>query len=157
SADAAQAHQATWRLVAAGKQTVSFLQRHLPPIAPVEPRLLDRLIQDLAHDDFAVREKATQTLEKLGDLAESALSQAQRDPLPLEAHKRVQRLLEKLGPEPSPERLSIIRGIKVLEYLNTLESRSLLKTLAQGVPGSQLTREAKAALERLAKRPIVMP
>ena len=47
--------------------------------------------------------------------------------------------------------LRAVRGVEVLEHIGTAEPRQLLTNLAAGVPDARLTREAKAALGRLAK------
>jgi hypothetical protein len=41
-----------------------------------------------------------------------------------------------------------------LEQIGTAKARQLLENLAQGAEGARLTRDAKAALERLFKRPV---
>jgi hypothetical protein len=43
--------------------------------------------------------------------------------------------------------------LEVLEQIGTKEAEELLKTLAGGAPGVFLTREAKASLDRLSRRP----
>ena len=43
------------------------------------------------------------------------------------------------------------RYLEVLEHAGTTEARQLLETLAKGTVGARLTREAQAALQRLAK------
>jgi hypothetical protein len=66
--------------------------------------------------------------------------------------------MEKLtGPVSHPGRLRELRAIEVLERLGTPEARQALETLAKGVPEARLTQEAKASLERLAKRSIARP
>ena len=40
----------------------------------------------------------------------------------------------------------------VLEAIGSAEAKQLLESLANGAPEANLTREAKAALERLARR-----
>jgi hypothetical protein len=50
------------------------------------------------------------------------------------------------------EPLRTLRAVAVLERAGTPESRRLLETLAEGVPGAWLTREAKAACDRLGLR-----
>jgi hypothetical protein len=42
--------------------------------------------------------------------------------------------------------------LEVLEHIGTPEAREVLKALAKDAPDARLTREAKAALERLARR-----
>jgi hypothetical protein len=50
------------------------------------------------------------------------------------------------------EWLRAIRAVAVLEHIGTPEAHELLQSLAGGTPESRLTREAKASLQRLAKR-----
>jgi hypothetical protein len=45
-----------------------------------------------------------------------------------------------------------VRAIEVLEHIGTPDANELLQTLATGAPEARLTQEAKASLERLAKR-----
>ena len=47
--------------------------------------------------------------------------------------------------------LQDIRSVEVIEHLGTAPARQLLRELAKGMPEARLTREAKAALARLAK------
>lgn len=53
----------------------------------------------------------------------------------------------------SPVQLQLLRAVEVLEQIDTPEARRLLAELAQGAAAARLTQEAKAALERLEKRP----
>ncbi len=53
----------------------------------------------------------------------------------------------------SPEQLQMLRVMEVLEHIGTAEARQVLAGLAKGAPEARLTQEAKASLERLAKRP----
>jgi hypothetical protein len=50
----------------------------------------------------------------------------------------------------------VLRAVAVLEYLDTPPARQVSEALAGGAPAAQLTREAKASLQRLARRPAVM-
>ena len=45
----------------------------------------------------------------------------------------------------------------MLEAIGSPDARQVLETLATGLPEARLTREAKAALQRLARRPIPKP
>jgi hypothetical protein len=156
--DAAKAYRALWTLAAAPGQTVPFLQKHLEPAAPVDGKRIARLIGELDDDVFAMREKASAELEKLGQQAESALRKALEKPTSAEMQRRVERLLEKLEkPAASSERLRLARSLEVLEQMGTPAARSLLQALAKGAPEAWLTQEVKTILERLAKRPVDTP
>ena len=53
----------------------------------------------------------------------------------------------------SPDELRALRAVEVLEHVGTPEARQVLEGLTQGAPEARLTQEAKASLERLARRP----
>jgi hypothetical protein len=63
----------------------------------------------------------------------------------LEFSRRVERLLAKV----QGETLRTGRALEVLEQAGDDAASRLLKTLAQGAPQAQRTRDAQAALERL--------
>jgi hypothetical protein len=68
--------------------------------------------------------------------------------------KRAEDLLAQLGgPAKAPEALRGLRVLQVLEQVGSPEARQVLAALARGRPEDWLTREARGALERLAKRP----
>ena len=50
------------------------------------------------------------------------------------------------------EEMQALRAVEVLEMIGTAEARKVLEGLARGAAECDLTREAKAALERLARR-----
>ena len=50
------------------------------------------------------------------------------------------------------EQLRALRAVEALEHAGTAKARSLLQDLARGAPEARLTREARAALARLAKQ-----
>jgi hypothetical protein len=111
---------------------------------------LEGLIRDLDSDQFAVRQKATEELQKLGELAEAALRRALQGKLPLEQRRRLELLLAPLeGAILAGEALRSLRAVRVLEHADTPEARHFLQQLADGAEGTRLTREAKAALVRL--------
>jgi dipeptidyl aminopeptidase/acylaminoacyl peptidase len=148
------AFQAASTLVAAPEQTVAFMKSRLKPAAvgPEEAERLRRLIDNLDAQHFAVRQKATDELEKLGRLAEPALRLVLEDHPTLEVLQRVERLRTRLqSAPPSLEQLFAERAVEVLEQIGTKEARVLLESLGRGSPESWLTREAKEALQRLGR------
>jgi WD40 repeat protein len=157
-AEAGQAYRAMGTLVAAPEQAVRFLQQQVQPVAPPDPKQLARLIADLDADDFEVREKATRELAKLGPLTGPALKQALAGQPSVEVRQRVGRLLERLDTfAPTEDELRPGRAIAVLEMLGTAEARQVLEKLARGAAGTRPTEEAKAALQRLARRTTSSP
>ncbi|HEY7158441.1 MAG TPA: WD40 repeat domain-containing protein [Gemmataceae bacterium] len=154
-ADAATAHRAIWKLTAGAKDSIPFIQEHLRPVAPVDERTTARFVADLDSDRFETRQEATKQLEKLGELAVPVLRKALQPKSPLETRKRVERLLEKVGAEqeePSPDRLRMRRALEALEHMDTPAARQALEQYTKGAAGAELTEQAKAALQRLARR-----
>jgi WD40 repeat protein len=152
SNDSAKAFEAIRLLEAAPKQAIALLRGKLKP-AEVDDKRLARLIADLNSNTYKSRQDAFGELQKLGDLAEPALSKFLKDDPPLEARQRVEKLLAKLGSAPpSGEMLRSWRALEVLEWIGTKEAREVLGPLTKGAAGSQLTREARRILDRLDQR-----
>jgi dipeptidyl aminopeptidase/acylaminoacyl peptidase len=149
--DTARAFQAIRLLAAHPEQAVPLLQERLKPAMPADSKRLAQLIADLDNNDFATRQKATEELERLGDLAGAALEKALADKSALEMRTRIESLLEKVDRIPPPEILRSLRALESLEHAGTPEGRQLLETLAKGAEGARLTREAQASLRRLEK------
>jgi hypothetical protein len=155
-ADGARAYRAIRRLGLAGPRGAAFLKARLQGEKPPDERRIARLIADLDDDKFATREKASGELEKLGVRAEPALRRALEGEASAEVRSRVQRLLKRFdtpqGPLPSPE-LVRLRVVEALEANGTREARQVLAELSEGATDAPLTREAKASLQRLSRRP----
>ncbi len=156
--DAAKAFQGICKLTGTPRQAIPLLRARLRPAAPVDIQKIRKWVADLDSDDFAVRQQAERELEKLGELAVPALSKLKAEPPSLETRRRAERLLERVTAQAlTAEQLRLVRALEVLEQINTAEARRLLEELAKGAPGALLTREAQAALERLARRPLTPP
>jgi hypothetical protein len=131
---------------------VPFLRKRLPPVGGDLQKRLARLVADLGSDTFAVRQRATQELERLGEVAMPVLLKVRDDPPSLEVRQRVERLLRQLEAEtPPPEMLRLLRALAVLEYSGTSEARQVLEVLAGGEPETRLVRQARACVERLTR------
>ncbi len=152
--DAAKAYQAM-KILLRSEQTVSLLRRRLHPAVAVDPIRLDRLIADLDSDEFAIRQKAMAELSKLEEQPLAAYRKTLGGKPSLEVRRRVEELRENAARawwDVSGERLRSLRAVETLELAGTKEARDVLKTLAEGALGARLTEQAKAALERLARR-----
>ena len=145
--DAARAYRALGRLALSPDVALPRLRACLRPAAAGYRQHLGRLVKDLDDDEFAVREKASEELAKLGADAEWALREALRGRPSAELRRRAERLLAR-RPALAPERLRELRALELLERLESPEARALLERLAQGDADAPLTRDAKAALRR---------
>jgi hypothetical protein len=152
--DAAQAYRAVCALVADPSRAVPLLRRRLHPVQQPRPAELDQLLADLDSDHFDVRRRAAGELGRLDDLAEPALWRALEGRPSIEVRRRLTELLDRLHADGlSGEAVRTVRAVEVLERIGTADARRLLESLAGGPQGARLTREAKAALDHLARRP----
>lgn len=154
--DATKAYQSIWQLAGTPKQSLPFLQKRLRPVPVPDAKRISQLLADLDSEDFKVRTTAHEELEKLGETAAAALRATAEKTPSAEVGRRVKELLDKLKTArrtPSPERVRVLRAVEVLEHIGTPEARQILKGLAEGSTGAQLTQEAKESLGRLNLRP----
>jgi hypothetical protein len=156
SDDGERADRAIRTLNARPAYSIPLLKAKLRPAAPIEGKLVTRLIGELGSDQFAMRQKANQELENMDEQAGPALRKALGEAATLEAKQRIEKLLARLrSPITVPEMLRSYRGVEVLENIGTLESKEVLQSLAKGAPEARQTQEAIAALwrqERATKR-----
>ncbi len=149
SEDASKAFAAAVQAEMIPDRAIRFLRENLRPFAD-DPKA-GQLIVKLDDDQFAVRERATAELIKLGEPAQDALRQALKDNPSEEKRRRIEMILKtQHEPITSTTVLQSLRAVRVLERIGTPEAKQVLHTLARGAPNACLTREAKAALGRLA-------
>jgi WD40 repeat protein len=151
------ADEPIWSLVAAGSAAVPFLCQRLQKTPELNVQEIPRLISDLDSNRYPLRQKAMEDLELFGELAEPALRQALQGKPSLEVRQRVERLLQRVGSRRAPEWLRATRALEVLEQIGTDEARQALQTLAKGPANSLVAVEARAALDRLERRPRALP
>jgi hypothetical protein len=112
----------------------------------------------LAEPKFAARQEAEKELEALGDLAGPALREALQGDPPLALRQRVERLLARSrGPVPAGAPIREVRAIELLEWIGGDDARGALDTMAGGAAEARSTRDARAAVARLAARANEMP
>lgn len=161
--DATPAYRAVWKLAAAPDQAIPFLRERLRPAREPDKTNAERIVEligDLDNDAFAVREKASRELAAFGKETESALRKALASNPSVESKRRIEELLRKMPeslPSPPPEQLRQLRALAVLEYAGTPAAKKCVETLAAGIAEARLTREAKAALQRLAHKSSTAP
>jgi hypothetical protein len=155
--DARKAYAAIHRLSASPGQAIGLFRDRLRPVAEGPAKKLRLLLADLDSPEFQRRRDAAKQLTALGERAGPALRAALKAGPSLEQRRQIVQILEALQAVPSGEALRHLRAVEVLELIGTDEVREMLGTLARGIPEARLTREAKASLQRLARRPIPKP
>jgi RNA polymerase sigma factor (sigma-70 family) len=148
--DAKAAYEAIRALAVSPDAAVRRMAQELKPAAPADVKHIQACLRDLDDADFAVRERATGDLERMGDQTAAALERFLAGKPSLEARRRAEHLLVKArGTILDPERLREVRALEALERVGTDDARRLLETLSKGAPDAGRTRDARRALERL--------
>jgi hypothetical protein len=138
-------------LLAADPESVTFLLSRLRVVPAETPDTIRKLIGDLDHESFAMREAASAMLARLGWHAEPAVRAALPNTRSLEARSRLVKLVTSLDScfVKDPTILRELRAIGVLRRIGTPAARALLEKLAGGAPEAMQTRAAKTALAAL--------
>jgi WD40 repeat protein len=156
--DARRAYAAIWALAHGPREKVlALLAGALAPVQAADPARVRKLLADLAAARFTLRQAASDELGRLGEGVHPALRQALTVDPPLEVRRRLEKLLTVPATLAAGERLREVRAVEVLERIGTPEARQALERLGGGAPEARLTREARAALERLARRRATVP
>lgn len=148
-ADAKVAFQAMVKLARRRAQAVKMLETKIMPIAPLSAggEAIAQWIRDLGSNQFAVRGKATQALQKLGSAAEPVLRGAFGQATDVEAKRRLGDLIDRITyREWTAEELRFTRAVEVLDAIGTAEARAVLAHWSTGDPAAVLTSEARKAL-----------
>ncbi len=141
----------------AARKEVSFFSGRLNPVATLNAKEVALFIKDLDNNAFPTRERAQRRLADLEELAAPALKAALKETSSAEVRRQIEMLLQEFDGKPSIKIIREIRAIEVLERIADPNARRLLAKLAKGAPEARLTQEAKAALQRLARKPTTAP
>ncbi len=151
SEDARQADVAYYRLAAAADEAVSVLAERIVAVEGPSAAAINKLVADLGDQRYGVRKQATDSLAKLGALAEPALRRAKDSATIEEVRIRAKQLLASMD-DPQQRTGAALRQLRtalVFERIGTPRAIALLRRLAAGSPGANLTRRAAEALERI--------
>jgi dipeptidyl aminopeptidase/acylaminoacyl peptidase len=153
-ANPTRAYEAVRTLAGAAEQAVPLVRDRLRPAkAKVDAARIARLIAELDDDEFAVRERASAELDRLGLEAVPAWRRALAKKPGAELRRRLEELLRKHDKAGAPaDQLRTIRAVAVLELAGTRQARRVLQKLAGG-PDALLAQQARSALDRLGRRP----
>lgn len=152
SPDAALGHRAVVALAARPEQAAQLLGQRLRSIRSVDAKDVDRLIVELDDKDFKTRDRAEKQLRVIAEAVRPGLMRKLAGKTSAEFKQRAERLLAHLEAPPDAERLRLLRGVEVLEYLDMAPARQVLEQLATGMAGAVTTEEGRAALWRLKGR-----
>jgi WD40 repeat protein len=151
NADARKAHAALQRLIDAGEAAVTLLRQRLHPAEAAPQERVQQLVTELDAKQFARRDAAARQLTEFGERADGALMAALKANPSEEVRRRIEALLARPWVVRNAQTLRSLRAVQVLEQLGTAEARHVLQTLSRGVAEARLTREARAALQRLTR------
>lgn len=149
--DAPAAHQAMGALTSDEDAAVKFLAGKLGGGLD-RFKTIRRLVKDLDHEDWNVRENASGELAKAGNDAILELREALRRNPSLEVRNRASKIFKTID---SPklvltgERLRRVRVLAVLEWIGTDAAHKLLEKRAVGSPSARIRSLARAAAQRL--------
>jgi WD40 repeat protein len=150
--DAAKADLAIWRLIGCPDDSLPYIQKKLRPVPIPDASRVRSLIGDLNSNDFKTRTRAEKELAKFGDLIQTQIDQALKEPGTLESRQRLESLAKTARtsshPFASMTRIGEWRALEVVEKIGRPQAIEILRTLANGAPDGQLTIAAKAALTR---------
>jgi HEAT repeat protein len=143
--------------LASAPDHVTFIRDKIAVRNPDKDRVarIRQLAADLDDDEFETREKAMDALIKLGAPAIETLRTLAANSESDEVRFRARIVLKKLHAEGNPLSPSgkMARVVRVLERADTGEARDLLTRMAEGEFGFDGAPDARAALQRMPKKP----
>jgi hypothetical protein len=143
------AYTAMAKLTGSPPTAVPALARLIRPVPAPDAKMVTGLIRELDSPQFAVRDRASTQLIRIGEGAEGILRKALKGKLSAETRDRIEKVISEL--KPSADRLRHGRVLEVLERIGNEEAQKLLAAVAGGADSAWLTREAKAVMARTGK------
>ncbi len=124
-----------------------FLSGKLKPQEAVPTNQLDQWLNELDAKEFAVREAAMASLEKVGDIAEPRLKALLAKNPSLEVRRRIQILRDLNNPSKSTRLRRQLHAVEILEQCDGSEAHVLLEKLARalGCPANRCCEGCAAA------------
>ncbi len=143
------AFRAVW-LAASDPKAVEVFGKKVPASVKPDPARFKKLVEELASAEFPTREAAEKALTKFGPAALTLAHQARSGSDSDEVRTRLDRVMKGWTQgATSPENWRRRRAIVAMALANSAESRALLKRWAADAPGTILSDDAAAALQRL--------
>ncbi len=147
SENALEARQAMARLAGCKAPASGFLGTRLKPATAPDPKHLAALIQDLSSEEYAIRERTSEALAELGELALPAFKKAMVSDPDAEVRSRLKQIVRRA----IDHEYRRIRAVAVLEEIADDAAVRALESLEKGLPESRQTVEALISLRCLRK------
>jgi len=159
--DPVAAAKAVGQLCAGGDATVAFVRSELPAPTKPDPADVARLIRQLDHEEWKMREAAQGQLVAVADQVEPDLKAAFQSNPSAEVRGRLAVVFKDLErqraaaaeefeqPVRDPAVRLRLRAVRVLENIGTPNAVELLRDLANESPGTLIATSAASALRRL--------
>lgn len=145
--DGLDVYAAIWALAADPGGPRLLREKVLASKLPAEQ--VRRWLADLDADRYAVREAASRALRDQGRLVEPELRAELAVTRAEEKRARLAALVARLTPERTGTEVVHARAVAALERAGTDAAKRVLAEWAAGAPGARLTKDAKAAMDRL--------
>lgn len=150
SSDPAAAHRGIAYLLRTPDASVKLLGERVAVPTGVPAGRIARLVADLGHAQFPMRQAAVRELAEIGAEAGPALRAAVLTPPSAEVRRLAGDLLNRLAAPPTrADDLRAIRAVEVMETIGTPAACDALARWAAGPANHRLTTESAAALGRL--------
>jgi hypothetical protein len=150
---AAECRQTFHRLAASGEAAAKFLDGKLEADPALAPEKLDAPLARLQSNDFRKRTAAEKELRALDEVALPRLKKLlETGTADADLTERLNRLIESargMAPPHSVETLRKLRSVAALESIRGESARKTLARLAKGAEENAVTREARAAINRM--------
>jgi hypothetical protein len=152
SSDTGLAKQA-WDKFLKAKCPIAFLSGKVTEVSPkVSLTVIEQQVARLGADKFAVRDKTQADLAAWGELAIAPLERELEKKPSLELSLRARRLLEKLAEQPpTPDQFLALEAVELLERCGSPAAAEALEQIARETLVPSIRRQARGALERLAR------
>jgi RNA polymerase sigma factor (sigma-70 family) len=143
-----KAYPALWEMESHPAEAVRFLKTKLTAALAANEKEVRKLLAQLDADSFQDREQASRMLSELGEPALAILRKALKEDLSNEAKTRIEKIVQTLSTDLTPDQHRMLRALAVLEWSRLTEADELLHKLADGEASARLTKAAKEAENR---------
>jgi len=148
--DAGRAYVAVCGLSREGKNAAPLLRDRYEAMRKTGRERVDKMIADLDSTTFADRQKATEELRKLGQIAVGALEKVLEGKPSLDLRKRIEGILTEIRAQPlAPDQRTGIRTVEALQRAGGDAAIDILRHWSTAMEDARVQAAARAAYQRL--------